>query len=441
MEYVLFVVGGLSLLIWLYLVFLRGSFWQPAQELYCKGPEPQRWPGVVVVIAANDDAEAIEETLPSVLDQVYPGLFHVILVDGGSRDGTAEAALRVADRGGAAERLTVVPVKAIPPGWSRRNWALAQAEEFAATVPGVRYLWLTEPWVQHGSQSLRDMVAKAEQDGCDSVSLLPISTCERPWDRFLSPAIAFFFQAFHPLPWVNDPQRMEAAASPGCTLVSTGALMEAGSVAAFKGAAVLETELVAELKNTARRSGHGIWLGLGDYATSIRSGDESTALRHLAFSTADMQYRESPMRLTVGIVLMVLGCLAPPVVFLCGVFAGFFLDIDEYLITFTAILLASAAWATMAYAAWPTFQHYDQEEWRTLLLPLAALGHLLLTLIFLPQPFSVRRRSAKKPAAVTKPARGPSSGTGEVEPRVDVRPRAARQPTGGHAFRQRVARS
>ncbi len=438
MEYVLFLVGGLALLIWLYLVFLRGGFWRAVQELYSDGPEPNRWPGVVVAIAAGGDAEAIEETLPSVLDQVYPGRFHVVLVDGGG--GAAEAALRVAERAGAAERLTVVPIKAVPPGWTRRNWAVARAEEFAASVPGVGYLWLIEPWVQHGSQSLRDLVAKAEQDGCGSVSLLPVSTCERPWDRLLSPAFAFFFQAFHPLPWVNDPQYAEAAAAPGSTLVSTSALVEAGSVAAFKRAPVLETELAAELKDRGRGSGRGVWCGLGDYGTSIRPGDEWTALRCLAFSTADMQFRQSPVRLAIALVLTAIGCLAPPIVFFCGVFAGFFLDIDAYLVTFAAILLATAAWAAMAYIAWPTFRHYDQEEWCPLLLPLAALGHLLLTLIVLPRILNTKRRSAAKPAVAAKLAQRPSFGPGEVERRVDGRPRAAGPATGGHAFRQRVAR-
>ena len=76
---------------------------------------------------------------------------------------------------------------------------------------------------------------------------------------------------------------------------------------------------------------------------------------------------------------MALACLVPPVMFLWALVAGFFLDIDQFLITYLAFLTACAAWAGMCFAAWPTFKLYEQEEWRTLLLPLAALAYMLLT--------------------------------------------------------------
>lgn len=123
---------------------------------------------------------------------------------------------------------------------------------------------------------------------------------------------------------------------------------------------------------------------------------------------------------------------------LWGVVAGFFLNIDEYFITFTAILFASAAWAAMAYAAWPTFQQYEQEEWNTLLLPFAALAHILLAMVFLPKLSSVGRRTANRTAAVTEHTLRPLSGTGEVDHRLELGSRASRQPAGGNAFRRRV---
>jgi hypothetical protein len=38
------------------------------------------------------------------------------------------------------------------------------------------------------------------------------------------------------------------------------------------------------------------------------------------------------------------------------------------------------AWGLMALAAWPTYRHYAQPAWLTLLLPLAALFYTLMTL-------------------------------------------------------------
>ncbi len=75
MEIALFVTGSLSLLTWLYLVFLRAGFWRADQQLDDRRSEPEHWPDVAILIATRDDAEAIEETLPDLLEQAYPGLF------------------------------------------------------------------------------------------------------------------------------------------------------------------------------------------------------------------------------------------------------------------------------------------------------------------------------------------------------------------------------
>jgi hopene-associated glycosyltransferase HpnB len=442
MEIALFLIGSLSLLIWLYLLFLRGGFWRADQQLNRGPSEPGHWPGVAALIATSDDAEAIEETLPDLLGQAYPGLFHIILVDGHSRDGTVEAALRAAQVAGATQRLSLLTIGAPPAGWSRRAWALAKAQEHAAAnLPAVRYLWLIEPWVQHGYHSLHDLVAKAEEDRCSLVSLLPRSACEGAWNRLLAPAFAFFFQAFHPLTRINDPKHPSAATSPGCVLVDTNALKSAGGFFALKDTPVPEDALSAKVKAVARRQGHGIWLGLGEETTSVRSGDDWKALRDLTRSTAEAQRRASPMRLAAGTIAIALACLAPPVVLFWALVAGFFLDVDRFLIIFLAMLVTCAAWAGMSFAAWPTFRLHGQEEWHTLLLPLAALAHMLLILALLPQLSRALRRPGKKAAVITNNEAQPRSGAVKAEPRLEAPSQTIKEPSTGHALRHRIARS
>ncbi len=442
METALFLTGSLSLLIWLYLVFLHGGFWRADQQLDRGQLKSRSWPGVAALIVTNDDAEAIEETLSGLLEQAYPGPFYVILVDEHSRDGTVAAALRAAKVAKGTDRLGVLSVEAPPAGWSRRAWALTQAQDHAAAnLPAVRYLWLTEPWIQHGRYSLQDLVAKAEEDRCSLVSLLPHSSCETAWDRLLAPAFAFLFQALHPFSRINDQQHAPVAAWPGCVLVDTNALKAVGGFAALKDAPALEGALAAEVKATARRNGHGIWLGLGDDSTLVRFGDDWTALRHLTLSSAEAQLRASPMLLAAGTIAVALACIAPPVVSLWALVAGFFLDIDQFLIVFLAILIACAAWAGMCFAAWPTFELYGQEEWRTLLLPVAALAHILLTAALLPQLFGAARRTGKEQAAARKDAAQPRSGAVKVARRVEVPSHATEVPTARHALRQQIARS
>ena len=57
------------------------------------------------------------------------------------------------------------------------------------------------------------------------------------------------------------------------------------------------------------------------------------------------------------------------VVRLVGIYAGLFLDISQFGITFLAIVAGSVAWGLMALAVWPTLMRYDQPVWMALLLP------------------------------------------------------------------------
>ena len=407
----------MSLLTVLHLVFLRAGFWRADQQLDDTPPAPKHWPDVAVLIATRNDAAAIQETLPDLLGQAYPGRFHVFLVDDNSRDGTVEAVLETAQRLGAADQLSVATVGARPAGWSRRAWALAQIHDYAAAnQPTTRYVWLTEPWVQHEPYSLQNLVAKAEEDHCDLVSILPYSTGASMLDRLLFPAFAFFFQAFHPPRRVNNATRATAAAAPGCILVEANALQAVGGFAAVRNAPVLESALAARVKAKARQIGHGIWLGVGEYSATVRPADAWTFHRRVAFLTAASHLGVSTLRFARGIVGMALACLAPPIISLWAMMAGVFLDIDQFLVTYMALLIACIAWAGISFAAWPTFKLYEQEEWHTLLLPLAAFAYVLLTLALLPKLVAADLRSGRKAAAEAVDAAVPPSSGAKVEP-------------------------
>jgi hypothetical protein len=364
---------------------------------------------VAVLITTRNDAEAIRETLPDLLGQDYPGRFHVFLVNDRSRDGTVEAVLEMAERLGASDRISVARVGPRPSGWSRRAWALAQIHDYAAAhLPTARYFWLTEPWVQHDLFSLQTLVAKAETDHCDLVSILPYAPGSTIVDRILSPAFAFFFEAFHPPRRVNNARCATAAAAPGSILVAANALRSIGGFVAVRNASAIESALAATVKAKARQIGHGIWLGLGEYATTVRSDDVWRFFRRVAFVSAASQLRESMIRFIAWTLVVALACLAPPVVSVWAMFAGLFLSIDHFLIAYMAVLVGVIAWAVMAFAAWPTFRLYEQVEWRALLTPLAALAYLLLTVALLPKLFGADVRSGITPAKSRAPAVDPS---------------------------------
>ena len=123
-------IAALSLLIWLYLLLARGGFWRVASDSAGAPPALKLTRRVVAIIPARDEAAVIGKAVSSLLQQSYGGLLHVIVVDDGSTDGTASAALEAAERIGAAARLTVVagaPLRRVGPesfGRCRRAWPL-----------------------------------------------------------------------------------------------------------------------------------------------------------------------------------------------------------------------------------------------------------------------------------------------------------------------------
>ncbi len=86
-------LAALSLLIWIYLLFGHGRFWQSGPVLPLRRPDAT--PAVAVVVPARDEAPVIAGSLRSLLAQDYAGPLRVILVDDGSTDGTGAIALAV----------------------------------------------------------------------------------------------------------------------------------------------------------------------------------------------------------------------------------------------------------------------------------------------------------------------------------------------------------
>jgi hopene-associated glycosyltransferase HpnB len=365
------IAAGLSLAIWLYLIALRGGFWRARERLDEDSvPEMENAPGVVAVVPARDEAAVIGRALGSLLDQDYPGPFHVVLVDDHSSDGTAAVARARAVELGCQGRLSVLSSRELPPGWAGKLWAQQQGLEQARRVlPEARYIWFSDADIRHAPDNLRRLVGKAEREGCDLVSLMALLTCKTFWERLLIPPFVFFFQKLYPFAWANDPKARTAAAAGGCVLVSEAALRDAGDLAPIKGRVIDDCALAGLIKPVARKRGRGTWVGLCTTAQSIRPYARLAEIWRMVARSAYTQLRHSPLLLAGTLIGMVFTYLVPPLA----------------VITFpwhhslAAAGLGLAAWLIMARAAWPTFRLYRQPAWRTLLLPLAALLYSFMT--------------------------------------------------------------
>ncbi|NQU60732.1 MAG: glycosyltransferase [Rhodospirillales bacterium] len=352
------VLTGVSFGLWIYLLAFRGGFWRGDQRLDDSPPDLSKWPGVAAVIPARNEAQTIGKTVASLLAQDYPGKLSVIVVDDNSDDGTAIAA-------GQADRLSVIEGKPLQEGWSGKLWAVHQGLGAAKeSHPDAVYVLLTDADIIHDPESLRRLVAKAEEQGLDLVSLMVRLRCQGFWEKWLIPVFIFFFQKLYPFPWVNDPAHPVAAAAGGCMLVRRTALDAIGGVEAIAGRLIDDCALAVEIKKRGP-----IWLGLTSKVTSERAYENLSEIWRMVSRSAFEQLDHSFFALIGTIIGMAVLYLVPPL-------AGLALLGGESEVVALGLV---TWWGLMEMAFWPTLRLYGLPLAWGVLLPVAALLFTLMT--------------------------------------------------------------
>lgn len=370
-------LGGAAFAAWLYLAFLHGGFWRADQRLSLEVDRaPKAWPEVVVVVPARNEATVIARSLTSLLDQTYPGVFSVVLVDDGSTDGTSAHAQTVAAAHPQGVRLRAITAPPLPAGWVGKMWALhCGLEEAARLAPQARYWLLTDADVAHHPGALRRLVGKAEAEELHLVSLMVRLSCVSGWERLLIPAFVYFFQQLYPFPWVNDPHARSAAAAGGTMLARRFTLEAAGGVAAVRDAVIDDCALARCIKR------HGpVWLGLTRHSISLRPYAGLGDIWEMVARSAYTQLRHAPTLLAGTVLGLGLVYLVPPLLVLLA-------PLHQ---SSAAILLGAAAWLLMTVTFIPTLRLYRRSRLLALALPLAAFLYLGMTLD------SARRHYAKR---------------------------------------------
>jgi hopene-associated glycosyltransferase HpnB len=349
-------LGLAACLAWAVLLFGRGFFWLARDDDRDAAalPAPKRWPSVVCVVPARDEAESIASTVGAVLGQDYPGALRLIVVDDRSSDGTGALA-RAAGRDD--PRLTVLTGAARPAGWTGKLWALQQGVQAAGTP---EYLWFTDADIHHAPDSLRRLVARAVAEQRVMVSLMARLNCASAAERWLIPAFIFFFQMLYPFRWSNRPGARTAAAAGGCVLLQRPAFARAGGLAPIRGALIDDCSLAALMK----RQG-AIWVGLTERVVSLRPYPGVAPIRRMVARTAFAQLRFSRLLLLGMLVALALVFLAPPLLAL--------------LAPAPAAWLGVAAWLAMALAYAPTLRRFGLHPLRGLALPAIALMYMVFT--------------------------------------------------------------
>ncbi len=359
-------VSVLSLVIWVTLIGFRGQFWRADQRLDEKLIDLEEWPSVTAVVPARNEADLLPVSLRSLLTQDYPGIFQVILVDDQSSDGTAEVARQVAQSLDANSRLKICSSSPLPIGWSGKLWAVEQGiQQSELQTPPPDYLLLTDADVEHDPVNLRQLVAKAQQEKLDLVSLMVLLRCQSFWEQLLIPAFVFFFQKLYPFPWVNDPSKPIAAAAGGCILLRSTALAEAGGIQVIRQALIDDCALAQAIKSNQGR----IWLGLSASTRSLRPYPSLETIWEMVARTAFTQLNYSPLLLGGTLIGLFLIYGVPP---LAVILVG--------LVGWPVALAGLAGWILMAWAYLPTLRLYRCSPWLAFCLPAIALLYTAMTL-------------------------------------------------------------
>ena len=349
----LYAIAAIPVLIWLYLLLGRGQFWRVAAQCVPRLPAAAAR-HVVVLVPARNEAPVIGTAVASLARQVFNGSIHITVIDDGSSDGTAEAAVAAARTADALARFTLLRSDPLASGWTGKLWALSQGVAAAAALEP-DYLLFSDADICHGPTSIASLVADAEANECDLVSHMVKLSAVGFAERLLIPAFVFFFFMLYPPAWIAASQRATAGAAGGCMLIRPVALARAGGLLAIRSHIIDDCALARAIKD----SGGRIALHLAAATRSLRRYDSSAAIGAMISRSAFAQLRHSYLLLAATLVGLSVTYVLP---------VWLLFSADPLLVGFgcAALLLMSSCYL-------PMVRFYGLSPLWSLCLPLTAL--------------------------------------------------------------------
>jgi hopene-associated glycosyltransferase HpnB len=377
---------------WVYLLAGHGGYWRTDVRLPGPAypPDPDRWPSVVAVVPARDEAAILPETLPTLLGQDYPGAFSVVLVDDASTDGTGAVAAAVGaavssgrsgppasggSPGGAvvtrAAAVRVVSGSPPPAGWAGKVWAMAQG---VAAAGECGYLLFTDADIAVEPEVAADLVRAAVADDRALVSQMALLRAETGWERWIVPAFVYFFAQLYPFRRVGRPRARTAAAAGGCMLVRREVLAAAGGLERIADARIDDVALARLLKRGPARA--RCWLGFTTRVHSRRPYPGLGGLWDMIARSAYTQLRYSPALLAGTVAGLGWLYLLPPLATLGGLALA---TAGGGPAAWWCAGAGLAGWGVMTVTYLPVLRLYRLSPLRAPCLPLIALLYAAMT--------------------------------------------------------------
>ena len=160
---------------------LKGSRRRPPLEP--KVPIPEQLGKLSIVVPTLNEVERIDPCLLGLSQQSYE-VREIIVVDSNSQDGTQEKVKAIAVKDPRFRMMTDEP---LPPGWVGRPWALHTG--FQHSSPKSEWILGIDADTQPQAGLVASLIAVAEEEGYDLVSLSPQFILKYPGEWWLQPAL------------------------------------------------------------------------------------------------------------------------------------------------------------------------------------------------------------------------------------------------------------
>lgn len=169
---------------------------------------PTKHPTVSVIVPARNEERNISRCIRSLLDQDYDQ-FEVIAVDDGSTDDTARLLDELAHTHPHGNRLYILRLRDLPPGWAGKPHALHSGVQEAQG----EWLLFTDADTWHAPNSLRSVVTQAVEEDMALFTVAAEQELPTFWDRVLMPMAYMGISMLYPPRLVNDPSSKVAVAN------------------------------------------------------------------------------------------------------------------------------------------------------------------------------------------------------------------------------------
>jgi chlorobactene glucosyltransferase len=156
-------------------------------------------PLVSIILPVRNQAGTVSDCVSSLVGLEYPNR-EIIVVDGGSTDGTRELVQKF------AHEITVVDEEPLPVGWVGKNWACHLGYKKSQG----ELLLFTDGDSVHATDSLARSVNYLQAENADLVTLAPGTILRSFWERLLQPPIFLLIMILVGGKLVNDDHRQNA---------------------------------------------------------------------------------------------------------------------------------------------------------------------------------------------------------------------------------------